>query len=47
MSGAQDHELHKRRRGRNLVVGAVLLGLVALIFAVTLVKLGQNVVKPF
>jgi ABC-type transporter Mla subunit MlaD len=32
-------ELHKTRRNRNLALGAVLLGLALLFFAVTLVKL--------
>lgn len=47
MSGDRQHEVHRQRRGRNLAVGAVLLALVALVFAVTIVKLGQNVAKPF
>ena len=33
-------ELHKTRRSRNLALGAFLLGLALLFFAVTLVKLG-------
>ena len=33
-------DLHRRRRGRNFALAGVLLGLVALFFAVTLVKLG-------
>jgi hypothetical protein len=33
------HEIYARRRGRNIGLGAVLAGLVLLIFAVTLVKL--------
>ncbi|MEM1382056.1 MAG: cytochrome C oxidase assembly protein [Pseudomonadota bacterium] len=36
----RDHELHHRRRGRNLGVLALLLGFAALIFAVTIVKVG-------
>lgn len=36
---AVEHEIHKRRLGRNVFVGVVLLAFVALIFAVTLVKL--------
>lgn len=47
MSGDREHELHRRRRGRNLAVGGLLLGLVILIFAVTIVKLGQNAQNPF
>ncbi|MEL6280304.1 MAG: hypothetical protein AAFQ73_06175 [Pseudomonadota bacterium] len=42
-----EHELHERRRGRNLAVGGVLLGLALTIFAVTIVKLGQNAANPF
>lgn len=34
----QDHELHKRRAGRNFGLLAVLLGFVGLIFALTVVK---------
>ncbi len=34
-----DNEFKKRRRGRNLALLAVLLGLAALIYAITLVKL--------
>ena len=33
-----EHELHGRRRGRNLGVGLVLVGFVALMFALTVVK---------
>lgn len=36
----KDHDLHKRRRGRNTAVLLVALALVVLIFAVTIVKLG-------
>ncbi|MGI3212117.1 hypothetical protein ACROSR_13485 [Roseovarius tibetensis] len=32
------HELHKRRFGRNLGLGLVLVGLVALVFGLTVVK---------
>ncbi len=42
VSGHRDHELHRRRLGRNLAVGGALLALVLLIFAVTMVKLGQT-----
>jgi hypothetical protein len=34
-----DHELHQRRRGRNLTLGLILGGFVVLIFAVTIVKM--------
>ncbi len=33
-------EQHRRRRGRNLALAGMLLALVALFFAITLVKLG-------
>jgi len=36
-----EHELHTRRRGRNMALGLVLLSFVALIFAVTVVKLSK------
>ena len=32
------HEMHGRRRGRNLGLGLVLLGFVALLFGLTVVK---------
>lgn len=34
-----DSHVHKRRLGRNVFVGLVLLAFVALVFAVTMVKL--------
>lgn len=37
-----DHELHKRRGGRNLGVGLALLLFVALIYGVTVVKAREN-----
>lgn len=46
MIGREEHDLHRRRRGRNLALGAVLVALVALLFGVTIAKLGANVVKP-
>jgi len=35
----KEHELHTRRKGRNMSVGLVLGAFVVLIFAVTMVKL--------
>ncbi|HSF93054.1 MAG TPA: cytochrome C oxidase assembly protein [Paracoccaceae bacterium] len=35
------HELHRRRKGRNLGVGLVLGAFVLMVFAVTIVKLSQ------
>lgn len=46
MAMRRDHELHGRRRGRNVAVFAALIGLVALLFAVTLVKLGEDAANP-
>ena len=34
----QEHEIHKRRFGRNLGLGLVLAGFVALVFGLTVVK---------
>ncbi|MFO7770486.1 MAG: hypothetical protein R6V38_03920 [Roseovarius gahaiensis] len=42
MSFRQEHELHKRRFGRNLGLGLVLAGLVALVFGLTVVKVGVD-----
>ncbi|MFZ1338874.1 MAG: hypothetical protein WAS26_07480 [Paracoccaceae bacterium] len=36
------HELHKRRFGRNLGLGLVLAGFVALVFALTVVKVTRG-----
>jgi len=38
MSFREQHELHKRRFGRNLGLGLVLAAFVALIFGLTVVK---------
>lgn len=37
-----EHELHRRRRSRNVGVGLVLLAFVALVFALTVVKVRQG-----
>jgi len=42
----KDHELHRRRRSRNYGVLAILLAFVALLFWVTVVKMG-NVGNPW
>ncbi|MCF6445036.1 hypothetical protein [Nereida sp. MMG025] len=34
-----DHELHDRRKGRNLGVAAVLIGLIVIVFGLTYVKI--------
>jgi hypothetical protein len=36
-----EHELHQRRRSKNLGVGLILAGFVALVFALTVVKVLQ------
>ncbi len=46
MSFDKEHELHQRRKCRNGAVLAVLIGFAALLFAVTIVKLGDNVANP-
>ena len=42
MSFREEHELHKRRFGRNLGLGLVLAGFVALVFALTVAKVSDN-----
>lgn len=42
MSFRPDHELHRRRLGRNVGLGLVLAGFAALMFALTIVKVGQG-----
>lgn len=46
MSFRPDHELHKRRFGRNLGLGLVLLVFVALVYGLTVVKTLENSSKP-
>ncbi len=41
MTFKPDHELHKRRFGRNLGLGLVLIGFVSLVYAITVVKVGE------
>ena len=43
----RDHELHKRRRSRNLGLLAIALFMVVLLFLVTIVKLGPNAANPW
>lgn len=38
MAFPKEHEIHKRRLGRNIGLGLVLAGFVALIFGLTMVK---------
>jgi hypothetical protein len=42
----REHEMHHRRRGRNMALLAVLIAVIALIFWVTIVKLGGNAGNP-
>ena len=42
MGIAREHELHRRRFGRNLGVGVTLVAFAALIFGLTLAKVSQN-----
>ncbi len=41
MAIRKEHELHARRKGRNIALGLVLAGFIALVFAVSIVKLSQ------
>ncbi len=42
MGLANEHEIHRRRFGRNLGVGLVLGAFVVLVFALTMAKLGEG-----
>lgn len=42
MALSRQHELHKRRFGRNLGLGLVLAGFVALVFGLTVVKVSND-----
>ncbi|MGR3291619.1 MAG: hypothetical protein ACU0C9_10555 [Paracoccaceae bacterium] len=42
MGLAREHEIHKRRFSRNLGVGLVLGGFVALVFALTIAKVSDG-----
>ena len=42
MSFRDDHEMHKRKFSRNLGLGIVLAGFVAIIFALTVVKVSEG-----
>lgn len=41
MSLSKEHDLHRRRKGRNFGVGLLLGGFVVLVMAVTVVKVGS------
>ena len=36
-----EHEIHERRKGRNMGVGLLLLGLITIVFGLTVVKVLQ------
>ena len=36
------HELHERRKGRNLGLGLILLAFVGIVFGMTIVKVGNG-----
>ena len=36
-----EHEIHQRRKGRNMGVGLLLLGMIAIVFGLTVVKVLQ------
>lgn len=42
MTFRPDHELHKRRFGRNVGLGLTLVAFVALVFALTVVKIQRG-----
>lgn len=42
MAPRVEHEVHQRRSGRNIGVGLVLVGFVAIVFGLTVVKLGNG-----
>ncbi|KUP93935.1 cytochrome C oxidase assembly protein [Tritonibacter horizontis] len=42
MSLRKEHELHTRRKGRNMGVGLLLAGFVVLVLALTVVKLTSS-----
>lgn len=46
MSFPEQHELHKRRFGRNLGVALVLAGFVALLLGLTVVKVTRGDFEP-
>jgi hypothetical protein len=43
----KDHDLHRRRRSRNFGVLAILLAFAALLFWVTIAKMGSNAGNPW
>ncbi|MCW9043576.1 MAG: hypothetical protein OQK05_09570 [Pseudopelagicola sp.] len=46
MSFRDDHELHKRRLGRNVGLALVLAGFIAIVFGLTVVKVTRGDYEP-
>lgn len=46
MALSKQHEIHTRRSGRNLGVGLVLVGLIAIVFGLTVVKVTRGDYEP-
>ncbi len=46
MAIMREHELHQRRRGRNLGIGLMLASFIVLIFALTFVKVTRGDFDP-
>jgi hypothetical protein len=46
MALRQEHELHTRRKGRNIGVGLLLAGFIVLVFALTFVKITGGDFEP-
>ncbi|MFY0679294.1 MAG: hypothetical protein JXR13_01850 [Thalassovita sp.] len=44
--GKVEHELHKRRASRNVGVGLVLAGFIAIVFGLTVVKVTNGEMEP-
>lgn len=42
MALARDHELHRRRLGRNVGVGVTLVAFIVLVFGLTIVKVSRG-----
>ena len=43
MNFPKEHELHQRRKGRNLGLGLVLIAFVAIVFGLTVVKVSGDI----
>ncbi len=46
MSFREEHELHKRRLGRNIGLALVLVGFIAIVFGLTVVKVTRGDYEP-